>query len=254
MGSVRPPFIGAWNVIRFNWHLYAFSGALALAVYLTSMKFEGALRTTGYGLCFIILATTVVSLVVSFYVYDLSGLYRLNWLDDLGVEANGTIVNVNAGFDETSILLSEKYPKASLLVFDFYDSDKHTEVSIERARRAYPPYPGTRQTSTSRLPLQDASADCIFVILAAHEIRDDNERISFFRELRRGLAPTGRIVVTEHLRDLPNLLAYSIGILHFLPGSSWHKTFGGAGLTISKTLKINPFITTYLLRENGITP
>ena len=38
---------------------------------------------------------------------------------------------------------------------------------------------------------------------------------TFFRELKRVLAPGGRVIVTEHLRDLANIAAYSIGAWHF---------------------------------------
>ena len=70
------------------------------------------------------------------------------------------MVNINAGFDETSMLLKQKYPNATLEVFDFYDPTKHTEVSIERARMAYPAFPDTVTISTTNIPLQENSTDC----------------------------------------------------------------------------------------------
>ena len=79
-----------------------------------------------------------------------------------------------------------------------------------------PPFPGTRSINTSNIPLPEDSADKIFVTLSAHEIATDDERIAFFTALKRSLKPAGQIVVTEHLRDLPNFLAYTIGFFHFL--------------------------------------
>ena len=138
-------------------------------------------------------------------------------------------------------------------MFDFYDPAKHTEVSIRRAREAYPPFPNTQQVKPADLPLQDNSADKIFAILSAHEIRNEIERKSFFQELRRVLSPTGQIIVTEHLRDTANFLAYNIGAFHFHSKASWLKAFQSSGLRVSEEIKITPFITTFILDKNGVT-
>ncbi|MGI8670206.1 MAG: class I SAM-dependent methyltransferase, partial [Aridibacter sp.] len=179
-----------------------------------------------------------------------SNLYKLDWLDELKNE-NSKIVNINAGFDETSILLSEKFKNAELLALDFYDSAKHTEVSIKRARKAYPPFPNTQQITTSNIPLENNSADKIFVILSAHEIRNNNERTIFFKELKRILNPNGQIILTEHLRDTPNFLAYNLGSFHFHSRNTWLKNLRNANLKITKEFKITPFITTFILEKNG---
>jgi SAM-dependent methyltransferase len=206
----------------------------------------------------LIVAVSGISLLVSFYIYDLSGLYRLTWLDEKvlvgdgpGGMSAGLIVNIHAGFDETSHLLVKKYPGCELKVFDFYDPDKHTEVSIARARKAYPSFPGTVRIGTDALPLGRGVADTVFLVFAAHEIRADEERVSFFQELGRVLKDSGRIIIVEHLRDLPNFLAYNIGFFHFLPVSAWTRTFGQAGLRVCNKKKVTPFITTYTLFKNG---
>jgi ubiquinone/menaquinone biosynthesis C-methylase UbiE len=91
----------------------------------------------------------------------------------------------------------------------------------------------------------------IFAILSAHEIRNDEERNSFFKELRRALTATGQIIVTEHLRDTANLLAYNIGFFHFHSKKTWLNTFHSAGLSVASEIKITPFITTFILDKNG---
>jgi ubiquinone/menaquinone biosynthesis C-methylase UbiE len=252
MESIRKPFQGVWNIIRFNWHFYALSlGFVLLIFWLNNFP---TLRIFANILDFLIIATTIISLLVSYYVYDLSGLYNLNWMDNFVASENIRIININAGFDETSILLKRKFPDTNLLVFDFYDPSKHTEISIKRARKAYPPYPNTRQISTSNIPIQDNFADKIFVILAAHEIRDFEERTFFFKELKRILKQNGQIIITEHLRDLPNFLAYNIGFFHFIAKSSWYNSFKLANLKIYEEIKITPFVTTFILEKHGIAP
>jgi ubiquinone/menaquinone biosynthesis C-methylase UbiE len=249
MEGLRKPFQGVTNIVRFNWHFYQLAVLMIVIIavfnHLSNEQYAGYFAL----LALLVIITTVVSLLVSYYVYDLSNLYTLNWLEGIKAGAGDTIVNINAGFDETSALLKARYPQAELLVFDFYDPAKHTEVSIERARKAYPPYPGTKVISTGQVPLPDNSANQIYLILAAHEIRNDDERHNFFKELNRSLKPGGNIIVTEHLRDLANLLAYNLGFFHFLSRRSWLATFKSAGLSVEREVKITPFITAFVLER-----
>jgi hypothetical protein len=199
----------------------------------------------------LILVVISVSLVASFYIYDCSALYSLNWISAEGTERK--IVNIHAGFDETSSLLREKFGGAELNVLDFYNPILHTEISIRRARKAYPPYPNTKQICSSDTKLEDGVADKIFVLLSAHEIRDENERTDFFRELSKKLNTKGEIYVTEHLRDVPNFLVYNLGFFHFYSKKTWRSTFVNANLEVIREIKITPFITTFILRKNGYT-
>jgi ubiquinone/menaquinone biosynthesis C-methylase UbiE len=253
MEQIRKPFQGIWNIVRFNWHFYLLSVGLILIIFLLNTTVNESYRIFGNLICLLIAVTTLISLLVSFYVYDLSGLYQLNWLNDLQINKSHTLVTINAGFDETSALLKHKFPNIQLSVFDFYNPLTHTEVSIKRARKAYPAYPNTIQVTTSHLPLTDNYSDNIVAILAAHEIRNEKERIVFFKELKRILNDNGKIAITEHLRDLPNFLAYNIGFLHFLSKPCWYRTFKNAGLSVSNEIKITPFITTFILQKNGTT-
>lgn len=248
--SLRKPFQGVLNIIRFNWHFYVLSTSIVLFIFVIQCYFN-FLGVTGDILALLIACSTIISLTVSSYIYDFSDLYKLSWLSNLESERKERIININAGFDETSTLLKNKFTNADLFVADFYDPEKHTEISIKRARKAYPPFPKTQRVSTSHLPIQDSSADKVFTILSAHEIRNDEERIAFFRELHRVLKPTGRIIVTEHLRDTANFLAYNIGFFHFHSKASWLNTFRLAGLNLSKEIKITPFITSFILEKNG---
>lgn len=251
MDSIRKPFQGVWNIIRFNWHYYVF--ALVFVVFLLFIRneFSATLCIATNILVLVILFSTLISLIVSFYIYDLSDLYKLSWLNNLKRSDNEKIININAGFDETSNLLKSKFGNSELFVADFYNPTKHTEVSIKRARKAYPPFPNSQRVSTKHLPVEDNSTHKIFSILSAHEIRNYEERIAFFKELKRVLSASGQIIVTEHLRDTVNFLAYNFGFFHFHSKSSWLKTFRLSGLTVAKEIKITPFITTFILEKNG---
>ncbi len=240
---------GVGNIVRFNWPFYA----LALGGLLAGALLRPHLAAPWHGLAGAALAlgllTTLASLAVSAWVYDVSGLYQLGWLPALPPAAH--LVNINAGFDETSALLRATFPAATLTVLDFYDPARHTEASIGRARRAYPPYPGTVAVPTTALPLPPASADAVLAVLAAHEVRDEAERVAFFREIGRVLKPGGQVVVVEHLRDLPNFLAYTVGFLHFHSRATWQRTFRAAGLRVAHETKVTPFLTVFTLRSDG---
>lgn len=251
METVRTPFQGLRNIIRFNRHFYLFSLGGLFVMLCLSVYFPG---TTGY--CFLLFGVLsagviLISLGISFYIYDRSGLYRLDWLNNVEIPPTGNLVNIHAGFDETSGLLKQKFGNASWTVFDFYDPLVHTEISIKRARKAYPAFPGTYKTSTSHLPVRDQTIDIVFILFSAHEIRNTSERSAFFKEIHRILKPSGQVVLMEHLRDTANFLAYNIGSFHFFSQASWKQTFREAHFSIGMKIKYTPFISTFILQKNG---
>ena len=251
MELTRKPFQGVWNIIRFNWHFYVLSLCIILFLLLLSKYTQQPSNVLLLFVCYGMILVIVISLLVSWYVYDVSGLYAFGWMRAFPYTKNSVVININAGFDETSRVLEEKFNSAALVVLDFYDPLKHTEVSIKRARKAYPPYPGTMQVISTSLPLENGIADMVFVIFAAHEIRSDEERIEFFKEVRRVIKPDGKIFVTEHLRDTNNFLAYNFGFLHFYSKQSWKTTFTKSKLILKDELKHTPFISTFILVKDG---
>ncbi|MCW5909892.1 MAG: methyltransferase [Cyclobacteriaceae bacterium] len=244
----RKPIQGVANIIRFNWHFYLMAFAVFVILFLLKNQFSQQIQTLLNVGISIAIPTLLISLLVSFYVYDLSDLYQLKWIKNVD---NKKVLNANAGFDETSEIIINKFPQTDLTICDFYNPDKHTEISIKRARKAYPPYPNTISVSTDKLPFSENAFDNSFAILSAHEIRNENERVQFFKELNR--ITKGQIFVTEHLRDFNNFIAYTIGVFHFHSRQSWLQTFRQANLTVTQEIKTTPFITTFVLEKNGNT-
>ena len=251
MEQIRKPFQGTLNIIRFNWHFYIIAFAVIFFLLFISNHTNSTISMFLALLTALISITIIISLLVSYFIYDLSGFYKLKWINDN--EKPITIININAGFDETSILLKSKFKNATFIALDFYNPEKHTEISIKRARKIYPPFPNTIQIDTSKINIENNTLDKVFVILSAHEIRDEKERITFFKELNRILKPKGEIFVTEHLRDLPNFIAYNIGAFHFFSKSSWKDNFNNANLIVKSESKQTPFISTFILKKNGNT-
>lgn len=248
----RYPLQGVSNIIRFNSHFFVLSGIGLVLLIMGSLWLSHPYSIVSGILAAGMLSVNVISLLVSFYVYDLSGFYQWHWAALVHLPPNALMVNIHAGFDETSHILQAQYPLATLAVFDFYNPRQHTEISIRRARKVYPPYPGTVPVATTQLPLPEQSVDLVWLVFAAHEIRNADERQQFFKELFRALKSNGQIIVVEHLRDRVNFLAYNIGFLHFYPASVWRNDFAAAGFTISTKRKKTPFITIYTLSKNGM--
>lgn len=249
MDKQRNILTGVGNIIRFNRGFYAAGiGMITMLLVIASFT-EGPVKWWMNMLAMAGFIPLFLSLAVSWYVYDLSGFYTLNWLKYPVDPKPGIILNIHAGFDETSVLIKKKFPGAVMKVHDFYDPEKHTEISIERARKAYSPYPGSIGINTDFIPEPDNSVDVVFLIFAAHEIRDKEERTRFFKEIKRVLKQDGSVHVVEHLRNLPNFLAYTVGFLHFHSAATWQQTFAKSGLSIKKTYSINPFVKYYILQK-----
>lgn len=241
---------GVRTIVRFNWPFFVAAGAALIALLLAGSGLEPPLSFWAFGAAGLLLAGVLIPLAASWCAYDLSGLYGLRWLDP-AASGRRSAAHIHAGFDEITALLRKRYPQVTWRIFDFYDPDKHTEPSIRRARRTHPPAAETVPMGTDHLPAEDGAFDLILLCLAAHEIRDSVERIAFFAELRRCLSPAGIIVHVEHVRDLPNLLAYSLGAWHFHTKRAWEATFTAAHLRIDSRVKINPFMTCYRLGHDG---
>ncbi len=249
----RARFQGVLTVVRFNWHLYAL--ALPMIIGLGALVWLGPhwLRMPAAFASVAGLLAIVTSLGATWIAYDRSGLYRLDWLDNW-IPTQGVAANIHAGFDETTALLRSRFPGVAWQAFDFYDPVRHTEVSIRRARRAHPPAADSVRISTQHLPLPDSSVDRVLLILSAHEIRDTNERAAFFRALHRVLAIDGFVIVTEHLRDLPNIVAYNLGAWHFHCPSTWKSAFDSSGFSVVARFRPAPLITTFVLKKHGVAP
>ena len=84
----RRPFQGITNIMRFNWHFYLMA-VIAILCLCALQVLVPMLRTFIVIIIAFIIVTTIISLAVSFYVYDLSGLYRLNWLNGFAISPDG---------------------------------------------------------------------------------------------------------------------------------------------------------------------
>ncbi len=240
---------GVLNILSFNRHFYVL-GLAVLALLFTSRLF---IQWPGIVFLLVIVAFLyglLMPLVVSAFVYDLSGFYQFNWLDSQVRDMTGinVIVNINAGFDETSFIIKNKFPHADLKVFDFYNAKRHTEPAIKRARKVSSVYPNNQQIESGSIPLKDKTVDIIFLLSAVHEIRSQEEKIQFLEECHRICKPEGKVIMVEHLRDFPNFLAFTIGFTHFFSRNTWKNVFKRSGFSSFQETKFTAFMSIFTCR------
>lgn len=240
----RSRFHGVTHVLKYNWPFYA--AALVLVAAAIGASRLGAVPPCYSGIIWLGVGLTIFwslsSALVTFFVYDLSPLYKWQWLVPLLKNPPQAWVSFHAGLDETSEALQTLFPGSKSQVFDFYDSRKMTEPSIERARRESRSDSRDMPVDFSALPLPDSEYDTAFLVFSAHEIRNHEDRLRFFKEIRRILKPKGRLVLVEHLRDLWNFTAYGPGFRHFFSRNEWLRVASGAGLSIEAEQAITPFV------------
>jgi SAM-dependent methyltransferase len=245
----RRKFQGVLNILSFNRHFYVFGFITLFLLLISQILVPWPTILLGLIIC-AFLYGLIMPLIISAYVYDFSGYYNFSWLKkcDISYLNSDLILNINAGFDETSFILNSHFPQATLKVFDFYNPEKHTEAAIIRARKVSLTFPNTMQITTDSIPLADKSVDIIFLLSAAHEIRSHKEKVVFLKECYRLCKPTGRVIMVEHLRDLPNFIAFSIGFTHFFSKRTWQKAFVTAGFSSFCEMKFTPFMSVFNCR------
>ncbi len=246
MEVTRRKFQGVLNILSFNRHFYV----IGISV-LTILLIIAWLIAWPSIVCGLIIAAfmygLIMPLIISAYVYDFSGYYDLHWLKNIikDEERIKLIININAGFDETSFIIKSKFPKADLNVFDFYNDKQHTEPAIKRARKVSLVYPDTQQIASNSMPLKDNSVDIIFLLSAVHEIRSHEEKIRFLKECHRICKADAQVIMVEHLRDFPNFLAFSVGFTHFFSRAVWKNAFERAGFSTFQETKFTPYMSIF---------
>jgi ubiquinone/menaquinone biosynthesis C-methylase UbiE len=251
MDMRRKRMQGTLNILYFNIEFYLCFIVLILILYTATHYIVESKRWIVYLIIISASLATLLSLFVSYYIYDYSNFYTLPWVKEN--KASSTVLNITAGFDETTPILTHKYKNAQILSLDFYDGERHTEPSIKRARKLYPPSKNVVKITTSHLPYATNSINDIYLIFSAHEIRDPQERVIFFNEIQRVLTVQGQVTIVEHLRDIPNFIAYTLGFLHFHSKSTWENLFLSTNFFIKAEQKHTPFVSIYTLTTNGVS-
>ncbi len=246
----RGEFQGVGEVFRFNWPRYLAAAVVigASLFALQVLRLPNALRMACYLGLALVAWWSAASLIASYWVYDGSSLMRWEWLKhELPIPPNRWL-NIHAGLDESTPQFREFWPDAFGETVDIFAPAEMTERSIARAR-------ADADTQSARvkydcLPFGPNEFDSIFILFAAHELRQPAARRAFLNEARRVLAPGGRAVLVEHLRDAANFSIYGPGFLHFHSPQTWHADLAAAGLKVDREFPFTPFVRVFILKKS----
>jgi SAM-dependent methyltransferase len=246
----RGTFDGVAQILVYNWPFYAAAVAFDLVIVLALIVFapSGVYRIAIYLVALPPTFWAVSSILVSYYVYDHSSLYRWEWLRPVLIDRSGAWLNIHAGLDQTTAPLLRIFPDAKITSLDIYRPSEMTEPSIARARRraqakAQP------DADSSVLRFGYETFDTVLLIFAAHELRSREAKVELFREIHQVLKANGRMVLAEHLRDSQNFLAYGPGFLHFFSRSEWLSVADSAGMVLIATRSLTPFVQCFVLEK-----
>jgi SAM-dependent methyltransferase len=244
-------FEGVFKILRLNNRFYAGSalGLVAVLLLLSSHLLSGWLGTVAVCGALVIAFWTLSSVAVSWYVYDYVGVTRWAWMGARVWPVPQRWANIHAGLDESTTSLRHLFPGTDGATVDIYDPVGMTEPSIALARRLYPATERAEAGRADALPMPDADRDAIFLLFAAHEVRAPEGRTQLLRETCRVLKESGQVVLVEHLRDLPNFLAFGPGFLHFHSGRSWLRSIRDAGFQVEHESRVTPFVHCFVLRK-----
>ncbi len=146
----------------------------------------------------------------------------------------------------TTLAPKEQLP-GEWIVLDHFDPVCVSEHSIHRAKKPYPPLPGTLSAPFDRWPVDHESINGIFGLLAIHELRTHADPVKWFAEARRVLAPGGRVILIEHLCNAANFIVFGPGFLHFHSIRTSEKSWQEAGFRSKESFRISPWVRVFIL-------
>jgi SAM-dependent methyltransferase len=254
---MSPRASGARRILLYNWPVFVltWTAAAVAAGSIAAIGFE-RLGIAGRFLAIAGIAGvlwSLVALVVSHVVYDRSELAGASWVAPLLPPSPATSlrwVAIDAGLDE-EVALDQAIASPCTARLDIHDGTHVGTRSLARARALTPRARTAMRASALSLPLADRSCDLVAMVFTAHEIRTRRAREACFLEVARALAPRGRLLLVEHLRDLPNTLAYGPGAWHFLPRREWLALAERAGLRVADERRVTPWVTALAFERVG---
>ena len=243
---------GVLQILRYNAHYYVASLlAVLVAVALMWLQWLPRLIVTALlGVAGLSMFWAVSSLIVSYYVYDYVAVTQWSWLPDALLHSPRRWLNIHAGLDQSTEILERLFPGTDPVVLDIYDSREMTEPSIARARRERPFRHAAVPCRLDAFPLPDRDRDTVFLLFAAHEIRNPARRVALFKQAARVLSMPGQVLLVEHLRDWKNFVAFGPGCLHFHSRREWLRIAREAGFRLEEEGCVTPFVRRFLMSRS----
>ena len=244
-------FTGVSRIVRVNWPRYALAAAIVVMTGIsTAFPLPHSVTITLWSGASLALFWSIASIIASHAVYDRSDLFDWGWIRGVIDEPPTRWINIHAGLDSIGRkALRRHFPGALGTTLDIFDPIEMTEPSIARARDEETFDPHTLHARFDDLPLSTGDADVALLLLAAHELRRPEARDAFFREVRRVVRPGGTLILVEHLRNLPNFIAFGPGSFHFFSRKAWMQNASAGGFVLVREKRFTPLVRAFILRR-----
>lgn len=213
------------------------SGVLALLAALAPLPVPVRIALAVGGVGAIVL--TVAALATTWWVFERSSGRRWAWVMEQAGQPRRWL-NLTTGFDDSSATLRRSLRGEGRSI-DVVDPTLQLERPLLRARHRFPPPGSPVVPAALDAAIEPHSADVVFLLMAAHEAHGP-ARADLLRSAARAIAPGGRLILVEHLRDTANILAFGPGAWHFSPRDAWLATTREAGLRLVAETRLSPFV------------
>ena len=231
-------YSGTISTLLYNWPI--FGGALLFSLIALAAS---TLVETPWNWIFGIAGVGTLGLIfniliASFIVYDWGHKREYDRLAELGdLSKANVLIDITCGKLRGTRGLLSHLRQGHYFVIDIYDAEKMTDPALRRAREMEPPLDTERriyqrQGNYSNLPIPHNWADAVYCSFSLHELPNKADQHTIFAEFARILKPNGKLLIAEHGRDLPNFLAFGLGVLSFFSPTTWSNHMTETGFTI----------------------
>jgi ubiquinone/menaquinone biosynthesis C-methylase UbiE len=230
--------------LRANWPSYSVLYAgLVLAIFLLGAGFvSGWYALVPFALAlFIIDGYLLLGAVWTAYqMHDGPGPRAVELLVDYAqLRPEDRVVCIDLGVRETAIHIAQRLTTGQVTVIDVYNPQSNPSGALRRARaEARKPAPDPRldwiDGTTQLLPLPDRSVRLVFMNQIMSEFWLPEERTQLLEEVRRILAPEGRLLLAERNRSRANLLLTGLVTSSWPPAETWRAMLARADLRVQR--------------------
>jgi dihydroflavonol-4-reductase len=214
--------VGRWNYLK----------GTAVAVVLAAVLWF----LWGWVLALVVLAGAPVYVVVSgiglYLLYGHpAGWYLRRLFRMAGLQGNERVADVHFGTYRGTRAALACLPGSEVRAVAVYDPKEEVELAVrdvwkfEQPPVGHPRLKEVLHGRPDRLPLADGSVDVVLLGFGIHEVHRGAERDGLMRELKRVLAPGGRVLLFERGWNPLLLLIFGPLFLHFTPGGEWERWF-----------------------------
>jgi len=233
------------NLIYYSWPLYA--TILSILTITIFLAFDPS-----YCLPAIVVAIPfawfgIASIVAFYWMYDTNTFFSCAWIPEKLKLSPKHCLQVSLGLKETTLQLNEVFSNCNHETLDIFDPLIMTEPGLRRARKCQNLSPNTC-VPFNNFPIQDHWANSSFLILAAHEIRDQRKRDELFVEMIKKTREGGDLIVVEHIRNLLSYISFGPGAFHIYPKKEWTRISEKFNLELIEQFWVNPYIYVYKFR------